>query len=216
MFTGIIEEVGTLVAIRRGAQSAQLTVAAPAIADGVGLGDSVAINGTCLTAVAREGNNLSFDAVPETIQRTSFRVARHGDRVNLERAVAAGQRLGGHFVQGHVDGTGVLKSIRRNENAHDLEIGIPPELVRYLIPKGSIAVDGISLTIVKTRSESFTVSIIPHTWEHTNLNRKRVGDLVNIEIDLLARYVEKLMANSSESIGLVAALESKGHIDPNS
>jgi len=194
MFTGIIEEVGTLVAVRRAGQSARVTIHAPRIAEGVDLGDSVAINGACLTAVSREGTNLSFDAVPETISRTSLKSARAGDRVNLERALAAGERMGGHFVQGHVDGTGALKSIRMHDNARILEIGIPPDISRYLIAKGSVAVDGISLTVMDAKPESFTVSIIPHTWDHTSLRAKHTGDLLNIEVDMLAKYVEKLLA----------------------
>lgn len=194
MFTGIIEEVGTLAAVRRGIQSARITVRAPHIAESVEMGDSVAINGACLTAVAREGVNLSFDAVPETIQRTSLKSARPGDRVNLERALAAGRRMGGHFVQGHVDGAGILKSIKPHENAWILDIALPPELARYLIPKGSVAVDGISLTVMEANPESFTVSIIPHTWENTNLKGKHAGDSVNIEVDMLAKYVEKLIS----------------------
>jgi riboflavin synthase len=193
MFTGIVEEVGTLVAVRRAGQAARVTVHAPRIADGVELGDSVAVNGTCLTAVSREGTNLSFDAVPETVSHTSLKTARAGDRVNLERALAAGQRMGGHFVQGHVDGTGALKSIRMHDNARILEIGIPQDLSRYLIPKGSIAVDGISLTVMDAKPDSFTVSIIPHTWDHTSLRAKHTGDLLNIETDMLAKYVEKLL-----------------------
>ena len=193
MFTGIIEAVGTLAGIRRGGQSARLTVHAPGVAESVEMGDSVAVNGICLTAVAREGVNLSFDAVPETIQRTSLKAARVGDRVNLERALAAGQRMGGHFVQGHVDGAGIIQSIKPEDNARVLTIALPPDLARYLIPKGSISVDGISLTVMDANPESFTVSIIPHTWEHTNLKDRRTGDSVNIEVDMLAKYVEKLI-----------------------
>ena len=193
MFTGIIEAVGTLAGIRRGGQSARLTVHAPGVAESVEMGDSVAVNGICLTAVAREGVNLSFDAVPETIQRTSLKAARVGDRVNLERALAAGQRMGGHFVQGHVDGAGIIQSIKPEDNARVLTIALPPDLARSLIPKGSISVDGISLTVMDANPESFTVSIIPHTWEHTNLKDRRTGDSVNIEVDMLAKYVEKLI-----------------------
>jgi len=194
MFTGIIEEVGALVTVRRAGMSARITVHAPRIAEGVEMGDSVAVNGICLTAVAREGVNLSFDAVPETMSRTNLKVARPGERVNLERAVAAGQPMGGHFVQGHVDGEGSLRSIHSQDNARILEVTIPPDLAKYLIPKGSVAVDGISLTVMEANPESFTVSIIPHTWEHTNLKGKRAGNPVNIEVDMLAKYVERLLA----------------------
>src|SRR5687767_10000110 len=193
MFTGIIEEVGALVAVRRAGMSARVTVHAPRIAEDVEMGDSVAVNGICLTAVAREGVNLGFDAVPETISRTSLKGTRPGERVNLERALAAGQRIGGHFVQGHVDGTGTVKSIQNQDNARILAITIPAELAKYLVPKGSVAVDGISLTVMEANPESFTVSIIPHTWDHTNLKGKHTGDPINIEVDMLAKYVEKLL-----------------------
>jgi len=204
MFTGIVEEVGTVVALRRGAASARLTVDAPRIAEGVAVGDSIAVNGACLTVVEREGSRLSFDAVPETIRRSSLKAARVGEGVNLERALAVGQRLGGHFVQGHVDGTGTLRSVTPQENAHVLRIEAGPELLRYLIPKGSVALDGISLTVVDVLPDSFTVWIIPHTYRNTTLHQRRVGDLLNIETDLLARYIERLLTTRGDLTGLTA------------
>lgn len=197
VFTGIIEEVGTVSAIQRGAQSARLAVSACLVADGTRVGDSIAVNGVCLTVVEISGNTLAFDAVPETVQRTSLRIVRVGDLVNLERALAVGDRLGGHMVQGHVDGAGVLEGIRPAENADILTISAPPELMRYIAPKGSVAVDGISLTVVDALPDRFTVSIIPHTRENTTLRFRNLGDPVNIETDVLAKYVERLMGGQA-------------------
>jgi riboflavin synthase len=194
MFTGIVEEVGKLVSIRQGGESARLTVAAPLVCQDARLGDSIAINGTCLTIVEIQGDRLSFDAVPETIRRTSLGGLKPGAAVNLERALAVGQRLGGHFVQGHVDGIGTLLSVREEENARILKVGAPADLMRYLLPKGSVAVDGISLTVADVGPDWFTLWIIPHTWANTSLREKRVGDAVNLEADMLAKYIERLLA----------------------
>lgn len=199
MFTGIVEEVGSIRDVRRGAASARLTVDAPLVSEGVRVGDSIAVNGVCLTAVTVSGSALTFDAVPETIRRTSLRDARAGDPVNLERALAANGRFGGHIVQGHVDGAGTLASVTRDETARILRIAPPPELMRYIAPKGSIALDGISLTTVEVAADTFTISVIPHTWEHTNLRSRRPGDVLNIEVDLLARYLERLVAQPGAS-----------------
>lgn len=193
MFTGIIEEVGKLTDIRRGANSARLTVDAPLVSQDSRLGDSIAVSGVCLTVVAREGARLSFDAIPETVSRTSLKAVGVGDGVNLERAMQAGGRFGGHLVQGHVDGTGTLLAVRDEENARVLRIGAPPDLMRYIIPKGSVTLDGISLTVVDVGADWFTVWIIPHTWAHTTLHQRRPGDPLNIENDVLARYLEKLL-----------------------
>jgi riboflavin synthase len=193
MFTGIIEEVGKLVGLERAAASARLTVEGPVVAEGTRLGDSVALNGVCLTVVEVQGSRMSFDAVPETIQRTSLKNVKVGDAVNLERALAVGQRLGGHFVQGHVDGAGTLLSVTANETAHILRIGAEPGLMRYMVPKGSVALDGISLTVVDVAAASFTVWIIPHTYANTTLRYRRAGDPVNIETDMLAKYIDKLL-----------------------
>jgi len=147
----------------------------------------------CLTVVDIAGTNLSFDAIPETITRSSLKAVGVGDVVNLERAMSAGGRFGGHLVQGHVDGTGILQSVTDQENARILRIGASPELMRYTIPKGSITLDGISLTVVEVGADWFTVWIIPHTWSNTNLSRKRIGEPINIENDVIARYLEKLL-----------------------
>jgi riboflavin synthase len=193
MFTGIVEEVGRLGAIRRGAKSARLTVSAPIVCQRTRIGDSIAISGVCLTVVQIDGPNLSFDAIPETIARTSLKAVRIGNGVNLERAMLLDGRFGGHLVQGHVDGTGTLIAARQEENARILRIGAPSDLMRYVIPKGSVTLDGISLTVVETGQDWFTVAIIPHTWSNTTLCERRIGDPLNIENDVIARYLEKLL-----------------------
>ncbi len=201
MFTGIVEEVGTLAAIRKGAVGniqSRLTVDAPLVSQGTRLGDSISVRGVCLTVVEISGSLLSFDAIPETVSRTSLKIARVGDGVNLERAMQAGGRFGGHLVQGHVDGTGTLLSVTEQENARILKIGAPPNLMRYVIPKGSATLDGISLTVVDVTADWFTVWIIPHTWANTTLHQRQIGDPINIENDVIARYLEKLL----ESRGL--------------
>jgi riboflavin synthase len=199
MFTGIIEEIGAIAALKRGSSSARLTIRAPLVSEGTRPGDSVAINGTCLTVVEIDGPHLHFDAVLETLRRSSLKSARVGEAVNLERALAVGGRLGGHFVQGHVDGTGTLRSVSPAENARVLKIGAPADLMRYIVSKGSVALDGISLTVVDVFADAFTVWIIPHTWTHTVLQYRRVGDPLNIETDILARYVERLLGRAGEN-----------------
>lgn len=202
MFTGIVEEVGVVRDVRRGAASARLTVSAQLVANGTRIGDSIAINGTCLTVVANESALLTFEATPETVRRTSLRSVRSGAVVNLERAIQVGGRFGGHIVQGHVDGTGVFESVTQADDARVLRVSVPPELLRYIAPKGSVAVDGISLTSVDVDDTGFTVWVIPHTWANTNLATRRPGDALNIEVDLLARYIERLLASNPHRGGL--------------
>ena len=193
MFTGIVEEMGTIVANERSERSARLTLTAPTVHEGIQIGDSVAINGCCLTVVDINGKQLSFDAVPETLNRTNLGPLSPDDHVNLERSLAVGARLGGHFVQGHIDGVGTLLSLTPDENAVVMEFSAPPALRRYLVEKGSIAIDGISLTVAELRPESFTVWIIPHTREVTTLGARQIGDAVNLECDLLGKYIERLL-----------------------
>jgi len=206
MFTGIVEEVGTVVSVERKAESARLTVEAPLASQGTAVGDSIAVNGACLTVVRVDGTRLGFDAVPETLQRTSLRMARPGQRVNLERALAAGGRLGGHFVQGHVDGTGRILSITPEGGAHVVRAAAPPEVQPYLVPKGSVAVDGISLTVAGVEDGGFKLWIIPHTWKATNLRDRRPGDPVNLEADILAKYVHRLMSAREGRAGVTEEL----------
>jgi riboflavin synthase len=195
MYTGIVEESGTVIESLHGERAGQLTLSAPITSADSRIGDSIAINGCCLTVVAREGERLRFDVVPETLARTNLGRLQPGDAVNLERPLAVGARLGGHFVQGHIDGIGTVLSLTPQENAVIMEIGVPPELSRYIVPKGSIAIDGVSLTVAEAREDAFTVWTIPHTREVTTLGRRRAGDPVNLECDLLGKYVERLLAS---------------------
>lgn len=199
MFTGIVEEMGRVVAIERGERSATITVAASMVQSDAGLGDSVSVNGCCLTVVAIGGDSLTFEAIPETLARTSLGTLQLGDAVNLERSLAANGRLGGHFVQGHIDGVGEILRLREDDNAIIMEIGIPESLRRYFVEKGSVAVDGVSLTVASLLSDGFTIWTIPHTRAVTTLGSRNVGDSVNIECDLLGKYIERLL--EARSVG---------------
>ncbi len=193
MFTGIIESVGKVARIEREGESVRLTIASGKIAEDVALGDSVCINGVCLTATDFRAPHVSFDAVYETMRKTALGSLAVGDSVNLERALPVGGRLGGHVVQGHVDGAGRISSIRPIGNSWFVYVDAAPELMRYIVTKGSVAVDGISLTVAEAEDRTFALSIIPHTWDNTTLKDKRAGDLVNIETDILGKYVEKML-----------------------
>jgi riboflavin synthase len=193
MFTGIIESVGRIAGIERGNDAIRLTVSAGKIAEDVVLGESVAINGVCLTVTEIRPPHIAFDAVYETMRKTTLGNLAIGDNANLERAVPVNGRLGGHVVQGHVDGTGRIASIRPVGNSWFVYVDAAPELMRYIVTKGSVAVDGISLTVAESEDRTFALSIIPHTWENTTLRDKRAGDPVNIECDILGKYVEKLL-----------------------
>ena len=193
MFTGIIEEVGTVQGIERGAQSAQFTIRADRVTEDVHLGDSITVNGACLTVVRFAPGEFAFDAVYETLQRTALGALALGDEVNLERSLRADGRFSGHIVQGHVDGVGTIESIREMDNAYTVYVSASPSLMRYIVRKGSIAIDGISLTVAEADDKTFSVAIIPHTWENTNLSRHIAGDQVNLETDIIGKYVEKLL-----------------------
>ena len=193
MFTGLIEELGAVLAVRHGAGSSRLALDAPLVASGTRIGDSICINGVCLTVVTVAGHRLEFEAIAETLRRTNLGELRVGDRVNLERAMAASSRFGGHIVQGHVDAVGRVARVTPESTSHRVTVDAPPELMRYVVEKGSVAVDGISLTVASTATGSFTVAIIPHTWAETTLGLRRPGDRVNLEADVLAKYVERLL-----------------------
>ncbi|MCL2563333.1 MAG: riboflavin synthase [Oscillospiraceae bacterium] len=193
MFTGIIEEIGTIERLERGTRSARLTIAGSVIFSDLKLGDSVAVNGVCLTASSINGTAFTADVMPETLDRTALGVLRVGSRVNLERAMAANGRFGGHMVAGHVDGVGKIVSVRPDDNAVHVRIAAGAEILRYVIQKGSVAIDGISLTVAEVDANGFGVSIIPHTADETTLLSKGAGDLVNLEVDLVGKYVEKLL-----------------------
>jgi riboflavin synthase len=199
MFTGIVEETGTIEAIRPAQQGIELTVRARVCGQGLKLGDSVAVNGCCLTVVKlkRAGRDrlLQFDLLQETWRLTNLQFARPGALVNLERSLPANGRLGGHFVTGHIDGPGKIIRWERAGQDHVLDVAAAPALMRYLISKGSIAVDGISLTVAAMQKKSFRLWIIPHTFEVTALSERKVGDQVNLECDLLGKYVEKFIGN---------------------
>jgi riboflavin synthase len=191
MFTGIIEGMGSITAIRSVDQARRLAITADYGLEGTRVGDSIAVSGACLTAVMISGKRFEADVSPETIARTTFGAARPGERVNLERALRFSDRLDGHLVSGHIDGTGIIKAIGKKANATILTISVEAALSRYMIEKGSVAVDGISLTINQCTTNRFEVSIIPHTWQATTLRHKKIGAAVNIETDMIGKYVER-------------------------
>ena len=193
MVTGIVEELGTVAAVEDQGDAIRLTVRATTTLAGIALGDSIAVNGCCLTVAATGGESWTADVMQETLEKTSLRGVVPGDPVNLERAVTADKRLGGHLVQGHVDGVGTVVRRRPSEHWDVVEVSLPGELARYVVPKGSICVDGVSLTVVDVRPDSFTVSLIPETLARTTLGTRRPGDRVNLETDVIARHVEKLL-----------------------
>ncbi len=194
MFTGIIEEVGTVAAVQKNAKSARLTIRGSLIFDDVKLGDSVAVNGVCLT-VTEFGNNLfTADVMNETLGRSNLGDLRAGSDVNLERAMRADGRFGGHIVSGHIDGTGVITGMERDDNAVWVTVTAPPGILKYIMEKGSIAIDGISLTVARVSEHSFAVSVIPHTGRETILLGKRIGSTVNLENDVIGKYVGRLLA----------------------
>lgn len=194
MFTGLVEGQGAIVQMTPEAPGIRLVIAPPTeMLAGCAIGDSVAINGCCLTVVEQDGGNWSFQAGPETLAKTNLGLLHPGMRVNLERSLPVNGRLGGHFVQGHVDGVGRVESIAETGEWVTIEFGVPVALARQMVPKGSIAVDGVSLTLVTVERERFSVALIPHTLEVTTLGVRQPGDTVNIETDILAKYVQKLV-----------------------
>ncbi|WP_076756360.1 riboflavin synthase [Edaphobacillus lindanitolerans] len=193
MFTGIIEEIGTIRTFALSGQSAKMTVEAEKILEDAHLGDSIAVNGVCVTISGFTRSGFTADLMPETVKSTALRQSKPGTRVNLERAMAAGGRFGGHLVSGHVDAVAEVKARRPEANALYLMLGIPPEFARYIVKKGSVALDGTSLTVFGAGEDSLTVSLIPHTQEMTVLAKKKPGDLVNLECDMMAKYTERLL-----------------------
>jgi riboflavin synthase len=191
VFTGIIEEVGTIQEMRFQSEGATIAIAATIISDDLKVGDSIAVNGVCLTATRIGPNSFLCDISAETLRRSSFRQAKHGTRVNLERSLRVGDRLGGHFVLGHVDDVGRLIAKTKSGQGYEISFDLPKELGHYVVHKGSISVDGISLTIAALNTASFSVSVIPHTFQSTNLNQLTVGSLVNLEVDILGKYIER-------------------------
>ena len=193
MFTGIIEEVGTLLATRKASKSESLTIEAPNVLQDAKVGDSIAVNGICLTATSISGNTFTADVMAETMRRTSLGTLHTGSKVNLERAMAANSRFGGHIVTGHIDGTGTICEVKSDEIAVCYSIKAPEKIMHYIVEKGSVAVDGISLTVAKTTQTTFMVSVIPHTAQCTVLAYKKAGDTVNLENDCIGKYIEHFL-----------------------
>lgn len=193
MFTGIIEETGRIKTVSRGVNSAELVVECRTVMEGTRVGDSISVNGVCLTVTAMGHDHFEADVMPETIRSTNLRYLKPGDIVNLERAMPASGRFGGHIVSGHIDGTGIIRALQKEDNAVWLTVEAEPELLRYIIHKGSIAIDGISLTVQQAGIRDFKVAIIPHTKDYTTLQDRRSGYMVNLECDIVGKYVERLM-----------------------
>lgn len=200
MFTGIVEEMGTLKAAKHGARSSILTILAEKVLEGTKLGDSICTNGVCLTVTKLGSNFFEADVMAESIRRTNLGYLKPGDRVNLERALRLCDRLGGHLVSGHVDGVGKISALEKEDNAVWVTVETTPEILKYIIEKGSITIDGISLTVAYVDQHKFKVSIIPHTGAQTTLLEKKIGDRLNLENDLIGKYVEKLLRNERKSL----------------
>jgi riboflavin synthase len=199
VFTGIVKEVGVVRSVEGGDEGVRIAIDAPRTAAGAALGDSVAIGGVCLTLTANVDGALAFDAVPETLRRSSLGRLGAGDRVNVEPAVRAGDRLDGHIVQGHVDGIGHVRALEPEGDGSRLTVELPPELLRSCVEKGSIALEGVSLTVAALDDESIDIALVPHTLAATTLGALAPGDAVNIEVDVLAKYVERLLESRIET-----------------
>ncbi|MFV0130911.1 riboflavin synthase [Streptomyces sp. HMX112] len=204
MFTGIVEELGEVTAVEELGDASRFRLRGPLVTDGAKHGDSIAVNGVCLTVVDTADGEFTADVMAETLKRSSLGALRPGSRVNLERPMAVGGRLGGHIVQGHVDGTGTVVAREPSENWEMVTVSLPPELSRYVVEKGSITVDGVSLTVVDAAPGHFTISLIPTTLALTTLGVKQPGDPVNLEVDVIAKYVERLLGaqapNAKENV----------------
>lgn len=200
MFTGIVEEIGLVENVKKGPASASVTINAPAVTAGTKTGDSIAVNGICLTVTSLAGSTFTADIMHESLNRSSLSDLRRGSRVNLERAMAADGRFGGHIVSGHVDGTGIISAIREDDNAVWYTIRTSPAIMRYIVEKGSVTIDGVSLTVAAVAEDSFSVSVIPHTRQVTIMGDLRTGDKVNLENDIIGKYVEKFLKPEETSV----------------
>ena len=207
MFTGIVEELGTVKQVVSGSAWGQIEIAGREVLEGTKLGDSIAVNGDCLTVTNLRSGSFTADVMAETMRRSNLGSLKKGDQVNLERAMAADGRFGGHMVSGHIDGTGVISQMKQEGNAVWVTVDTSEELMRLIVEKGSIAIDGISLTVAKEMSGAFQVSIIPHTGEETTLLKKKTGAVVNLENDMIGKYVEKLMRKEPEGGGSSLTLD---------
>ncbi|MGW5863629.1 riboflavin synthase [Streptomyces sp. NPDC055239] len=204
MFTGIVEELGEITAVENLDDASRFRVRGPVVTDGAKHGDSIAVNGVCLTVVEHEGAEFTADVMAETLNRSSLGALAAGSRVNLERPTAVGDRLGGHIVQGHVDGTGEIVDRKPSENWEIVKISLPADLSRYVVEKGSITVDGVSLTVVDAGDDYFTISLIPTTLALTTLGIKQPGDPVNLEVDIIAKYVERMLGDRATAVPTAA------------
>ena len=193
MFTGIVEEIGTILSVKKGVKSSALTISGDLIFEDMHIGDSIAVNGVCLTVTNKTKESFTADVMAETLRRSSLGSLKAGSKVNLERAMAANGRFGGHIVSGHIDGIGEIESFVREDNAVWVTVKTPVKLLKYIIEKGSIAIDGVSLTVAYVDNRCFKVSLIPHTAANTMLLSKKAGDIVNLENDIVGKYIEKLM-----------------------
>ena len=202
MFTGIIEEVGSLKKLQKEAAGAVFEISCKRVLEGLQIGDSIAANGVCLTATAFTSHSFTAAAMHETLRRSTLGNLHPGSPINLERAMAANGRFGGHMVAGHIDGTGTISNIEKDGNAVWYTLRASPQILRYIVEKGSVALDGISLTVAEVRADYFKVSVIPHTLAQTALAQKRTGDCVNIENDIIGKYVEKLLGTPQKSSGI--------------
>ncbi|MGV8906916.1 MAG: riboflavin synthase [Acetobacterium sp.] len=199
MFTGIIEEIGKITGIHKGDKSSKLTIQGNAIFEDLKLGDSVGVNGVCLTVTAFQNNSFIADVMSETLARSDLGELKPGSAVNLERAMSAKGRFGGHMVSGHIDGTGTISNMQKEDNAVWIKISTTEKILRGIVEKGSVAIDGISLTVAKLDKNSFSVSVIPHTGNETTLLTKKTGDVVNLENDIIGKYIERFLSVSSEN-----------------
>lgn len=217
MFTGIIEEIGKITGVSKGAKSSRLTIKGSVIFQDMNIGDSIAVNGVCLTVTSKTGDTFTADVMAETLRRSSLGNLNVGSYVNLERAMAANGRFGGHIVSGHIDGTGVIENFVKEDNAVWVTVKADIRLLRYIIEKGSIAIDGISLTVAYVDDRCFKVSLIPHTGANTTLLDKKVGDVVNLENDVVGKYVEKLLRYNGQKQEMTPGINAivKGVESPN-
>ncbi|AZV57155.1 riboflavin synthase [Clostridium sp. AWRP] len=212
MFTGLVEEIGEILKVSKGRNSSKVSIKAGNLLDGVKLGDSIAVNGTCVTVVDLKKDSFTVDIMAETLRISSLKDLKIGSKVNLERALRLGDRLGGHIVSGHIDGTGKIVDVREEDISTWIDIEASSDLFRYIVRKGSVTIDGVSLTVAELNKNCFSVSLIPHTKMETILDYKKIGDLVNIECDLIGKYVEKMVLNPKkepEKSGSIDALKLK-------
>ncbi|OGO78012.1 MAG: riboflavin synthase subunit alpha [Clostridiales bacterium GWB2_37_7] len=199
MFTGLVEEIGVVQSIKKSAKSARITIKADIVLEGIRLGDSISTNGVCLTATEFSAKSFTVDVMAETMRRSNLKDFSPGQEVNLERAMKLGDRLGGHIVSGHIDGLGTIANYENEDNAVWITISTDPEILKYIVQKGSIAIDGVSLTVAYVDESVFKVSIIPHTKDATTLLRRKVGNEVNLECDIVGKYIEKLMGAKEQA-----------------